>query len=174
VQWWRLLVSPCGAIGAAMKFLNRLAQAHPDSCEEHMIHTYSQIHIQIVFAVESRQHLVQPKHREELQKYIAGIIRKREQKLLAIYCMPDHTHLLVGLRPDIALSDLVKAIKDGSTQFVNRQRWFPGRFGWQEGFGAFSYGHSQINRVIGYIRNQPRHHETKGFRAEYLQLLRRF
>lgn len=139
-----------------------------------MAHTYTQIHIQVVFAVEGRQNLIRSEFREEVQKYISGIVRMRDQKLLAIYCMPDHTHLLVGLRPDLALSTLVQAIKDGSTDFVNRRRWFAGRFGWQGGFGAFSYGHSQIDRVVRYIRNQPAHHARMGFRAEYLQLLRRF
>jgi putative transposase len=137
-------------------------------------HTYTQIHIQIVFAVEGRQHLIRPEFREEVQKYMSGIIRKREQKLLAIYCMPDHTHILIGLRPELALLNLVEAIQEGSAALINQRRWFPGRFRWQEGFGAFSYGHSQVPRVIRYIRNQEEQHKKRGFRAEYLQLLRRF
>ncbi len=139
-----------------------------------MIRTFTQIHIQIVFAVEGRQHLIRPELRGEVQKYMAGIIRKRSQKLLAIYCMPDHAHLLIGLRPDMALSELVQAVQDGSADLINRKRWYPGTFRWQEGFGAFSYGHSQVPTVIRYILHQKEQHEKRGFRAEYLQLLRRF
>jgi REP element-mobilizing transposase RayT len=118
-----------------------------------MRHTYTQIHIQVVFAVEGRQHLIRPELRDEVQKYMSGIIRKREQKLLAIYCMPDHTHLLIGLRPELALSALVQDVQEGSAAFINRQRWYAGRFRWQEGFGAFSYGHSQqASLIISAIR----------------------
>src|SRR5438128_1099349 len=111
-----------------------------------MAHTYTQIYIQVVFAVEARQNLIQARNKEELHKYITGIIKERQQKLLAIHCMPDHTHILVGIKPNIALSDLVRDIKNGSSNFVTRKKWTLGRFGWQEGFGAFSYGHSQIGR----------------------------
>jgi REP element-mobilizing transposase RayT len=136
--------------------------------------TYTQIHVQVVFAVEGRQNLIRPEFRKEVQKYMAGIIHKRSQKLLAIYCMPDHTHLLIGLRPEMALSDLVNTIKTGSADLVNRKSWFAGRFGWQDGFGAFSYGHSQVSTVIQYIRNQPRHHAKLTFKEEYLRFLERF
>jgi REP element-mobilizing transposase RayT len=122
-----------------------------------MANTYSQIYIQVVFAVEARQNLIRSEFKEELQKYMTGIITKRKQKLLAIHCMPDHTHLLVGLRPNLALSDLVRDIKNGSSDFISGKRWVMGRFTWQEGFGAFSYGHSQISTVIRYIRNQQQH-----------------
>ena len=88
--------------------------------------------------------------------------------------MPDHVHLLIGQRPDIALSDLVGDIKTGSTNHINRQRWVPGRFSWQEGFGAFSYSHSQLGTVIRYIQNQERHHARRTFREEYLSLLKKF
>jgi len=90
--------------------------------------TYTQIYIQVVFAVEGRQNLIRPEHKEELQKYITGIVSAKGQKLLAIHCMPDHTHILVGLKPNIALSDLVGEIKTGSTNFINRNKWVVGRF----------------------------------------------
>jgi REP element-mobilizing transposase RayT len=89
-----------------------------------------------------------------IQKYITGIITRQGHKLLAINCMPDHTHILIGLKPGMALSDLVREIKTGSTNFINENRWVTGRFAWQEGFGAFSYSHSQLTDVIQYIRNQ--------------------
>jgi putative transposase len=139
-----------------------------------MANTYSQVYIQVVFAVQARQYLIRPEVKEELHKYITGIVREREQKLLAIHCMPDHTHILIGLKPSIALSDLVRDIKNGSSNFINRNRWVVGRFAWQEGFGAFSYGHSQIPGVIRYIQDQPRHHLRRSFRSEYLAFLKRF
>jgi putative transposase len=139
-----------------------------------MANTYSQIYIQIVFAVQSRANLIQKQNKEELHKYITGIVRERDQKLLAVHCMPDHTHILVGLRPSMALSDLVHDVKNGSTNFVNRSGWVMGRFGWQEGFGAFSYGHSQLKAIIDYVRDQERHHARRNFRDEYLQFLKRY
>jgi len=102
-----------------------------------MANTYSQIYIQIVFAVEGRQNLIEPTQNDELQKYICGIVTAQRQKLIAINNMPDHAHILIGQRPDSALSDLVGDIKSGSTNFINRQRWVKGRFNWQEGFGYF-------------------------------------
>jgi putative transposase len=139
-----------------------------------MPNTYSQIYIQVVFAVEARQNLIPPQVKEELHKFMTGIVTERKQKLLAIHCMPDHTHIFIGLKPSMALSDLVRDIKNSSTNFINEKRWVTGRFWWQEGFGAFSYGHSQIPRVIRYINNQPQHHARKTFRNEFLHLLRKF
>ena len=136
--------------------------------------TYSQIYIQVVFAVQGRQNLIQQQNKEELHKYMTGIVREREQKLLAVHCMPDHTHILIGLRPSIALSDLVRDVKIGSTNFINRKGWVLGQFCWQEGFGAFSYGHSQLTGIINYIRDQERHHARRSFRDEYLRFLKRY
>ena len=139
-----------------------------------MANTYTQIYIQVVFAVQSRQNLIRPEIKEELQKYMTGIVTRQGQKLIAIHCMPDHTHLLIGLKPSIALSDLVGDIKTGSTNHINEQHWVAGRFSWQEGFGAFSYSHSQLKGIIEYIRDQVKHHERKTFREEYLAFLERY
>ena len=139
-----------------------------------MANTYSQIYIQVVFAVEGRQNLIDPIHNDELQKYITGIVTAQRQKLIAINNMPDHAHILIGQRPDSALSDLVGDIKSGSTNFINRQRWVKGRFNWQEGFGAFSYSRSQLDAVIRYVKNQRKHHQRHSFRDEYIKLLDRF
>jgi putative transposase len=136
--------------------------------------TYSQIYIHIVFAVEGRQSLIEPAHNDELQKYITGIVSGQKQKLIAINNMPDHVHMFVGLRADIALSDLVRDIKAGSSGFINRQAWVRGRFGWQEGFGAFSYSRSQLDTVVRYIQQQQNHHARKTFREEYVELLKKF
>ncbi len=139
-----------------------------------MANTYTQIHIQIIFAVEGRQNLLQAEHNDELQKYITGIVSGQNQKLLAINNMPDHVHLLIGLRPDLSLSELVRDIKANSSRFINEKHWVNGRFSWQEGFGAFSYSRSQIDAVIRYIRDQQKHHARRTFREEYIELLRRF
>jgi REP element-mobilizing transposase RayT len=139
-----------------------------------MANTYSQIYLQVVFAVEGRQNLIRPENKEELHKYLTGVVTERQQKLLAVHCMPDHTHMLVGLRPSMALSDLVHDVKIAAANFVNRNAWMVGRFGWQEGFGAFSYGHSQLTRIIRYIRNQEQHHAKTTFREEYLRFLEKY
>lgn len=139
-----------------------------------MANTYSQIYIQIVFAVEGRQNLIDPKANDELQKYITGIVTKQKQKLIVINNVPDHVHLLIGQRPDSNLSDLVGDIKSGSTNFINRQRWVKGRFNWQEGFGAFSYSRSQLDTVIRYVQSQQKHHLKRSFRDEYVNLLDKF
>ena len=139
-----------------------------------MPNTYSQIYIQIVFAVKGRQNLIPNQKREELQKFITGIVKKREQKLLSIYSMPDHIHLLIGLKPSISISDLVRDIKAGSSKFINDKHWVKGKFNWQQGFGAFSYSKSQIDNVIKYILNQREHHKKKTFKEEYIEFLKRF
>ena len=139
-----------------------------------MANTYTQIYIHIVFAVEGRQNLIQLENNDELQKYITGIVSGQKQKLIAINNMPDHLHLLVGLKPDLALSDLVRDVKAGSSKFINEKHWMIGRFAWQEGFGAFSYSRSQLATVIRYIENQQKHHAQKTFRDEYVALLEKF
>lgn len=139
-----------------------------------MANTYSQIYIHIVFAVDGRMNLIKPEYNDELQKYITGIISGQRQKLIAINNMPDHVHILVGLQPDLSVSELVRDIKACSSKFISAKRWVAGRFSWQEGFGAFSYSRSQIDTVVRYIQNQQKHHAKKSFRDEYVELLRKF
>jgi putative transposase len=139
-----------------------------------MANTYSQLYAHIVFAVEGRQNLIDPAHKDELQKYMTGIVSNKGQKLIAINNMPDHFHILVGFEPTMALSSLVAAVKASSSGFINDQRWIRGHFNWQEGFGAFSYSHSQIPTVARYIERQEQHHSRKTFQEEYTQLLDRF
>jgi REP element-mobilizing transposase RayT len=139
-----------------------------------MANTYTQIYIQVVFAVSGRQCLISKEFKEELYKYIGGIIRNENQKLIAINGMPDHTHILLGLMPNMAVSNLVKGIKSSSSTLINSKRWVQGRFSWQEGFGAFSYSHSQLGAVAKYVENQEAHHAKKSFKEEYLALLRKF
>ena len=139
-----------------------------------MANTYTQIHLHIVFAVKGRLSLIPSRNAATLYRYITGIITQQGQKLLAINGMPDHLHLLIGLRPDKALSDLVREVKANSARFINEQHWVAGRFAWQEGFGAFSYSASQLPTVIKYIERQQEHHATRTFQEEYRLLLERF
>ena len=139
-----------------------------------MANTFSQIYIQTVFAVSNRESLIKPEFKEELYKYITGIVRNQGQKLISINGMPDHVHILIGLKPAMALADLVREIKANSTNFINENKWVRGRFNWQEGYGAFSYGHSQLDTIIRYIENQEKHHSRGSFKDEYLTLLRKF
>lgn len=146
---------------------------------EHFTHytmpnTFSQMYVQVVFTVKRRQNLIAKVHREELHKYITGIVRQREQKLLAIFCMPDHVHVLIGLKPNITVSDLVRDIKAGSSNFINDQKWIAGKFSWQTGFGAFTYSQSHLDRVVKYILNQEEHHHKKTFQEEYLDFLKEY
>ena len=139
-----------------------------------MPNTYSQIYIQLIFAVKSRECFIKESFREELQKYITGIVTKKKQKLYAIYCMPDHTHLLASMKPDLPVSDLIRDIKSNSTTFIKDKKWVNSRFSWQEGFGAFSYSKSQSQDVVKYIIRQPEHHKKKTFKQEYFEFLSRF
>ncbi len=139
-----------------------------------MANTYTQIYIQIVFAVKGRQNLIRKQHREELHKFITGIVSNRGQKLFAIFVMPDHVHLLLSISPNILTSDLVRDIKAGSSKFINDNRLIVGKFNWQEGYGAFSYSKSQVDNVVKYILNQEEHHKKKTFKEEYLDFLRKF
>ena len=138
-----------------------------------MANTYTQIYLHAIFAVSGRVCVISSERREELQKYITGIVTGKGQKLIAIFCMPDHTHLLLGLKPNIAPSDLIGDIKTGSTNHINEKKWIGCRFSWQEGFGAFSVSHSHVGRVANYIHNQPKHHRRKSFQQECLEFLER-
>lgn len=139
-----------------------------------MANTYTQIYIHVVFVVQHRQNLINKENKEEMHKYIAGIIRNKNQKLIAINSMPDHVHIFIGTKPNIALSDLVRDIKNNSSKFINEKKWVMGKFNWQKGFSAFSYGHSQIDSVVKYIQNQERQHAKKTFKEEYLEMLKKF
>jgi len=139
-----------------------------------MANTFSQIYLQFVFAVGQRECLIAKDHKEELHKYITGLVQNRNAKMLAIHCMPDHTHLFVGLKPTVLISDFIKEVKVESNEFINSKRWIKGKFSWQEGYGAFSYSHSHIGAVCNYISNQERHHQKLTFREEYEELLKKF
>lgn len=139
-----------------------------------MAGTFTQIYIQVVFAVKGRESLIQSGWEDELYKYITGIVRNKEQKMLAINGMPDHIHFLIGMKPSCCLSDLVREIKKSSNEFIKEKKFTKLRFQWQEGYGAFSYSHSALDSVIGYINNQKEHHRKQAFREEYMDFLKKF
>jgi REP element-mobilizing transposase RayT len=136
--------------------------------------TYSQIYIQTVFAVKGRESLIKPEWAEQLYKYISGIVRNKGQKMLSINGMSDHIHFFIGLKPTCCLSDLVREIKKSSNAFIKEKKFTLSNFSWQEGFGAFSYSHSQIDDVCKYIQNQKEHHKKKTFKEEYIEFLHKF
>lgn len=139
-----------------------------------MANTYNRIYIHVVLAISSRHCLIARHFRQELHEYIDETVRKKGQTLIAVNGMPDHLHLLLRLNPDVAVSDLVKHVKISSTRFVNEKGFVKGRFSWQEGYGAFSYSHSQLNSLIRYIRDEQSRHRKQSFKEEYLALLRKF
>lgn len=139
-----------------------------------MPNTYTQLYVQIVFAVQGRMNFIKEEFREELQKYMTGIISNKKQKLYAIYCMPDHTHIFLSMQPDKSVSDIVRDVKSNSSSFLNNNKLVNRYFNWQEGFGAFSYSKSQAPAVVEYILNQKEHHRKKTFKEEYLDFLQKF
>jgi REP element-mobilizing transposase RayT len=139
-----------------------------------MANTYTQIHIHCIFAVQNRLSLITKEWQEELYKYITGIVKNNGHKPLAIGGMPDHVHLLFGMRPVQTLSNLMQSIKSDSSEWINKNNFVMGRFSWQEGYGAFSYSKSQLDSVIKYIEAQEQHHSKKSFVDEYQDFLQKF
>ncbi len=136
--------------------------------------TFSQVYIQVVFAVKGRENLINKTWRDELHKYIAGIIKAKEQKPIIVNGVGDHIHAFLGLRPSMSISELVRDLKNNSSNFINEQKFVHGKFSWQEGYGAFSYSQSHIEKVYNYILNQEEHHKRQTFRDEYIGLLKKF
>ncbi|MCX8480433.1 MAG: IS200/IS605 family transposase, partial [Sediminibacterium sp.] len=136
-----------------------------------MANTYSQLYVHVVFAVKYRANLISPKWKPILYQYITGIISNKKQKLMVINGMPDHLHILIGLKPDCNLSDLIRDIKSNSSRWVNQNNYVVEKFEWQNGFGAFTVGQSQIKTVVQYILNQEEHHRKKTFKEEYIEFL---
>jgi REP element-mobilizing transposase RayT len=136
-----------------------------------MANTYTQIHIQAIFAVKTRVSLVQSNWKDELYKYITGIVQSGNHKMLAINGMPDHVHIFFGMRPTESLSDLMQRVKANSAKWINKRRFAPGRFEWQDGYGGFSYSRSHVSQAIAYIQNQESHHKKRTFLEEYVALL---
>jgi len=139
-----------------------------------MANTYSKLYVHIVFVVKRRSALIHHEWKEKLYKYITGIIQNKNQKLMVINGMPDHIHILLGLKPDCNLSDLVRDIKCNTSRWINESKFLSIKFEWQTGFGAFSVGPPQLNVVINYILNQEEHHRKKSFRKELTNFLNEY
>jgi len=139
-----------------------------------MANTYTQISIHAVFAVKFRDNSIQESWRNELFKYISGIIKAEGAKTLAVGGWKDHVRAFFGLTPVLSVSEMLQKIKANSSRWINEREFVKGKFQWQEGFGAFSYSRSQRDTVIKYIMNQEEHHRAQTFREEYLGLLQNF
>jgi len=139
-----------------------------------MPNTFSQIHIHVVFSVQNRLSLISKQWEQRLYKYISGIIQNQGHKLIAINGMPDHIHILFGMRPNQSISELLRTIKSDSSRWINENKFVAGKFSWQEGYGAFSYARSEISNVAKYIENQELHHTQKTFTEEYIAMLEEF
>ncbi|OOG76843.1 IS200/IS605 family transposase [Algoriphagus sp. A40] len=139
-----------------------------------MAGTFHQIYLQYVFAVKRRENLLLKPWREDIFKYISGIITNKGQKSIIVNGVSDHVHVFVGLNPSHNVSDLIRDIKNNSSNFINDQKFVKGKFNWQDGYGVFSYSHSQIDNVYKYIANQEKHHRKKSFNEEYIEFLEKF
>ena len=139
-----------------------------------MPNTYTQLYIQFVFAVKGRESLIEKTWKDELYKYVTGIVQNNKSKLIAINGASDHVHIFIGYKPIISIPDLVKDIKVVSSLWINEKKLVHGKFSWQQGYGAFSYSRSHIDTVCKYIANQEEHHKRKTFKEEYVEFLNRF
>lgn len=135
---------------------------------------FTQIYIHLVFAPKNRECLLIKRFRNEIFSYMSGILTNKGHKSIIINGMPDHIHVLYGLNPNISVSDTVRDLKRSSSLFINEKGFLPGKFSWQDGYGAFSYSHSQLNNVFKYIENQQEHHKKRSFKNEYLEFLNKF
>ena len=139
-----------------------------------MANTFTQIHLQLIFAVQNRISLIDKKWETQLHKYLTGIIQNHDHKMIIVNGMPDHLHIVIGMRPIQSLSDLMQIVKKDSSKWINDNQFVKDKFSWQEGYGAFSYSKSQLPKLINYVQNQKLHHEKKTFLQEYVGFLDKF
>jgi putative transposase len=136
-----------------------------------MANTYTQCYFHIVFAVKNRDALILNVWKDELEKYITGIVRNKQHKMLALASQPDHVHILIGYNVNQLIPDLVEEIKTSTNAWIKEKGFSRFKFEWQKGYGAFTHSRSQVVTVIKYILSQEKHHKEKVFRAEYLEIL---
>ncbi len=136
--------------------------------------TFTQMYIQLVFAVKNREALLHKNIRNRVFKYMSGIITEMKHKSIIVNGMSNHVHILLGLHPSKSVSETVYTIKRSSSLFINKKKLCRGKFSWQEGYGSFSYGQSQLDAVYNYILNQEKYHQKISFREEYIQFLKKF
>lgn len=138
-----------------------------------MANTYTQLNIHVIFVVKGREKILNKEISHRLYEYISGILTNLKQFSIAVNGYRNYVHIFFELNPDSKLSDVVRDVKSGSSRWINENKFFPGRFEWQRGYGGFSYSRSQRDRVIKYIMNQERHHKNKSFKKEYLAILKK-
>jgi putative transposase len=139
-----------------------------------MANTYTQLHIQFIFAVKYRAALIQNAWKDELYKYMTALVQDNDHKMLQVNGMPDHIHILIGMRPAQSVSSLIQHVKSESSKWIKEKKFCPSPFAWQEGYGAFSYSKSHVPDVVRYIQNQEVHHKKETFLDEYRQFLKLF
>jgi len=139
-----------------------------------MANTFTQIYLHLVFAVQNRASLIQPEWKIELYKYITGIVQNNNHKLIAVNGTANHLHIAVGYKPHQLIPELLQDIKGCSSKWINEKKFVLGKFNWQQGYGAFSFSHSHIDRIVNYINNQEQHHKTNTFHEEYIELLKKY
>ena len=139
-----------------------------------MAGTYSQMYAHCVWAVKQRKPLIPTKFRQEIHRFFAAVVKNRGQKLIEVFCMPDHVHLIIGFRPNICISDVVRDVKRESSIYFREQNWITDKFEWQEGFGCFTCSHKELDAVCAYVRNQEEHHAKRDFEVEYMLLMKHF
>ena len=138
-----------------------------------MANTYTQFYAHLVFAVKNRNSLIKRQWKDDLEKYITGIVQNHKHKMLAIGSMPDHIHIFIGYNVNHLIPDLVEEIKTSTNEWIKQNNLSRFRFEWQKGYGAFSHSRSQIDAVVKYVLNQEKHHIKTDFRTEYLEILRK-
>ena len=136
--------------------------------------SYTQLYTHLIFAVKYRERMLLKDFRVPVFSYLSGIITNRKHKSIIVNGVADHVHILLGLNPNDKISDLVRCLKKESSLFINEKKWFRGKFHWQDGYGAFSYGRSQLDNVFNYVANQEIHHKRRTFRDEYLGFLKKY
>ncbi len=139
-----------------------------------MSNTYSQVYVQCVFAVKYREAMINKEWKSNLLGVIGNLINETGCKTIIVNGVEDHVHCFLGLKPVLSISDLMKEVKAKSSKYINDHQLTKSRFEWQEGYGVFSYGHSQIDDVFQYISNQEVHHKKQTFREEYVAFLEKF
>lgn len=139
-----------------------------------MADTYAQAYFHLVFAVQSRQALIQKSWKDELEKYISGIVQNNGHKLIAVGSMPDHIHIFIGYNLNQKIPVLVEKIKTSSNYWIKENKFSKFKFNWQNGYGAFTHSHSQVDAVAKYVLNQENHHQKKTFKEEYFEMLNKF
>jgi putative transposase len=133
--------------------------------------TYTKIIYHIVFATKNRERVLGRPCREDLFRYIWGIVKNHEGHLFRINGVEDHVHILTSLHPTVCLANLVKAIKTGSSKWIKEENVFPQFSHWQGGYGAFTHSVREKEVLIEYIKNQETHHSREDFLDEYRRLL---